>query len=148
MESNTSAGGYTLGVIDIGSNSGRVMVARVRDAAHLDVLGDARSPLRLVRDVADGGRLSTETMERTVRNLAKVDRRMRGDYPISRLHGFVVDRRRVDDVSSLLASAQANDRARVPGLNTDRSDSIVGGALVIQSVMDRLLAPDLTVAGY
>jgi exopolyphosphatase/guanosine-5'-triphosphate,3'-diphosphate pyrophosphatase len=300
MELGTSGRGQTLGVIDIGSNSGRVMVARVRDAAHLDVLGDARSPLRLVRDVADGGRLSTETIERTlrilrgfvavakcagadrtvavataavreasngeefierarqelgvaveiadgaeeaqlgflgavhglpiehgivldvgggslqlvhfrdrqmrrswslklgalrlsdrflrsdppsrgemralkqyvyelleaagvsplladermvgtggtVRNLAKVDRRLQGDYPISRLHGFVVDRRRVDDVSALLASAPASDRARVPGLNTDRSDSIVGGALVIQSVMDRLLAPDLTVAGY
>ena len=34
------------------------LVARVLDAAHLDVLGDARSPLRLVRDVAQGGRLS------------------------------------------------------------------------------------------
>jgi exopolyphosphatase/guanosine-5'-triphosphate,3'-diphosphate pyrophosphatase len=300
MELDTSPGGQTLGVIDIGSNSGRVMVARVRNAAHLDVLGDARSPLRLVRDVAHGGKLSAETMERTlrilrgfvavatcagadntvavataavreasngeefidhvrqelgirveiadgaeeaqlgflgavhglpiehgivldvgggslqlvhfrnrrmlrswslklgalrlsdrflrsdppsrgemralkehvyealeqagvsplladermvgtggtVRNLAKVDRRLQGEYPISRLHGFVVDRRRVDDVSSLLSGASASDRGRVPGLNTDRSDSIVGGALVVQSVMDRLLAPDLTVAGY
>jgi exopolyphosphatase/guanosine-5'-triphosphate,3'-diphosphate pyrophosphatase len=300
MASNTSAGGHTLGVIDIGSNSGRVLVARVRNAAHLDVLGDARSPLRLVRDVARGGQLSPETIERTlrilrgfvavatsagadrtvavataavreasngeefidrtrhelgvhvviadgaeeaqlgflgavhglpiehgivldvgggslqlvhfrdrqmlrswslklgalrlsdrflrsdppsrgemralkahvygfleeagvspllpdermiatggtVRNLAKVDRRLLGEYPISRLHGYVVDRRRVDDVSSLLATATASDRGRVPGLNTDRSDSIVGGALVIQSVMDRLLAPELTVAGY
>ena len=43
------------------------MVARVLGAAHLDVLGDARSPLRLVRDVANGGRLSAETIERTLR---------------------------------------------------------------------------------
>src|SRR5579859_1936523 len=292
--------GQTLGVIDIGSNSGRVMVARVLGAAHLDVLGDARSPLRLVRDVATGGRLSAETIERTlrivrgfvavassvgahrtvavataavrearngeqfidrvrselgipvdiadgaeearygfygavhglpiehgivldvgggslqlvhfrerhllqswslplgalrlndkflqsdppsrgemrnlkehvyatledagisslqadeyligtggtVRNLAKVDRRLRGEYPISRLHGYVLERRRLDDASSMLAREFAGDRARVPGLNADRSDSIVGGALVIQAVMDRLLASDLTVAGY
>jgi exopolyphosphatase/pppGpp-phosphohydrolase len=33
-------------------------------------------------------------------------------------------------------------------LNSDRSDSIVGGALVVQAVMDRLLAPELSVAGY
>jgi exopolyphosphatase/guanosine-5'-triphosphate,3'-diphosphate pyrophosphatase len=298
---DTLADGQTLGVIDIGSNSGRVMVARVRGAAHLDVLGDARSPLRLVRDVTKGGRLSTETIERTlrivrgfmavascagaertvavataavreasnghelierarvelgipveiadseqearlgflgaahglpiehgivldvgggslqlvhfrarrlerwwslplgalrlndrfltrsdpptrgemrslkehvyatleqagvtsllsdermvgtggtVRNLAKVDRRMRGDYPISRLHAYVVDRRRLDDVSNLLAGTPGSDRARVPGLNSDRSDSIVGGALVVQAVMDRLLAAELTVAGY
>jgi exopolyphosphatase/guanosine-5'-triphosphate,3'-diphosphate pyrophosphatase len=300
MRAETAVAGQTLGVIDIGSNSGRVMVARVVDAAHLDVLGDARSPLRLVRDVATGGRLSAETIERTlrivrgfvavassvgaqrtvavataavreasngeqfiervrnelgipvdiadgaeearfgfygavhglpvengivldvgggslqlvhfrrrrllqswslplgalrlndkflqsdppsrgemrnlkehvyatlegarvsslqadesligtggtVRNLAKVDRRLRGEYPISRLHGYVLQRRRLDDASSMLAREFAGDRARVPGLNGDRSDSIVGGALVIQAVMDRLLASDLTVAGY
>lgn len=292
--------GHTLGVIDIGSNSGRVLVARVRGAAHLDVLGDARSPLRLVRDVARAGQLSSETIERTIgivrgfiavatsngaertvavataavreaengeafiertrqelgipveiadgdeearygfhgavhalpvqdgivldvgggslqlihfrnrrversvslplgalrlndrflksdpptrgemralkehvyaslekagiqrlqsdermvgtggtiRNLAKVDRRMRGDYPISRLHGYVLDRRRVDGVVSLLSGTPSSNRAAIPGLNSDRSDSIVGGALVVQGVMDRLLASDLTVAGY
>ena len=292
--------GKTLGVIDIGSNSGRVLVARVRGAAHLDVLGDARSPLRLVRDVARDGELSDETIERTlgivrgfvavarssgaertvavataavreasngdeliqrtrdelgipvdiadgdeearygflgavhglpvqdgivldvgggsiqlihfrhrrlerswslplgalrlsdrflksdtptrgemralkehvyaslekagirplaadehmvgtggtIRNLAKVDRRMRGDYPISRLHGYVLDRRRLDGVTSLLSGTSANNRAAIPGLNADRADSIVGGALVVQGVMDRLLASDLTVAGY
>ncbi|MGI9147566.1 MAG: hypothetical protein ACR2IK_13595 [Chloroflexota bacterium] len=296
----TAGGGQTLGVIDIGSNSGRVMVARVLGAAHLDVLADARSPLRLVRDVAGSGKLSAETIERTLgivrgfvavatssgaertvavataavreasngdafiervrreleipvniadgaeearygfygavhglpvehgivldvgggslqlvhfrerrlwrswslslgalrlsdrflrsdppsrgemrslrahvhaalegagvsplraserlvvtggtmRNLAKVDRRLRGEYPISRLHGYRLDRRRVDEASLLLARQTSAERGRVPGLNADRLDSIVGGALVIQTVMDRLQAPELTVAGY
>ncbi len=287
-------------MIDIGSNSGRVLVARVRGAAHLDVLGDARSPLRLVRDVARAGELSPETIDRTlrivrgfmavavssgaertmavataavreasngeqfiertrselgisvdiangdeearfgfmgavhglpvqdgivldvgggsiqlihfrgrrlqrswslplgalrlsdrflrsdpptrgemralkehvygilseagirplavgermvgtggsIRNLAKVDRRMRGDYPISRLHAYVLDRRRLDGVASLLSGTPANSRATIPGLNADRADSIVGGGLVVQAVMDRLLASELTVAGY
>jgi len=84
----------------------------------------------------------------TIRNLAKVDRRLRGEYPISRLHGYVLDRRRLDDASAMLAREFAGDRARVPGLNSDRADSIVGGALVSQAVMDRLLASDLMVAGY
>jgi exopolyphosphatase/guanosine-5'-triphosphate,3'-diphosphate pyrophosphatase len=84
----------------------------------------------------------------TIRNLAKVDRRMRGDYPISRLHAYALDRRRLDGVASLLSGTPANNRAAIPGLNSDRSDSIVGGALVVQAVMDRLLAPELTVAGY
>jgi exopolyphosphatase/guanosine-5'-triphosphate,3'-diphosphate pyrophosphatase len=292
--------GEVLGVIDIGSNSGRVMVARVDSAAHLEVLGDARSALRLVRDVARNGELSAETIARTlsilrgfvavarcsgadrtvavataavreasngeafieqaraelgvevniadaeqeaqfgflgaihalptehgivldvgggslqlvhfrnrrqqrswslklgalrlsdrylasdpptraemrslkdyvdralrqagvtalrfdeqlvgtggtVRNLAKIDRRLIGEYPISRLHGYVVGRRRLDEVTNLLATASAGDRGEVPGLNEDRSDSIVGGALVVQAVMDRLLANLLTVAGY
>ena len=272
MSSQNIGAGLTLGVIDIGSNSGRVLVARVRGAAHLDVLGDARSPLRLVRDVARDGELSTETIDRTlrivrgfvavastsgaertmaiataavreagngeafiertrhelgipleiadgdeearfgflgavhalpvqdgivldvgggslqlihfrsrklerswslplgalrlsdrflkldsptrgemralkehvnatldragilrlqkdermvgtggtIRNLAKVDRRMRGVYPISRLHGYVVDRRRLDGVVSLLSGTPANNRATIPGLNADR----------------------------
>src|SRR5437763_14975084 len=64
-----AAGGQTLGVIDIGSNSGRVLVARVRGAAQLEVVGDARSPLRLVRDVAREGELRPETMDRTLRIL-------------------------------------------------------------------------------
>ncbi|MCA1646649.1 MAG: hypothetical protein LC797_14725, partial [Chloroflexi bacterium] len=84
----------------------------------------------------------------TVRNLAKVDRRTRSDYPISRLHGYTIDRRRLDDAGALLASQPAGDRGRVPGLNVDRADSIVGGALVVQAVMDRLRAVDFTVAGY
>lgn len=300
MDNDPTGKGHTLGVIDIGSNSGRVLVARVRGAPHLEVLGDARSPLRLVRDVARWGRLSTETMERTlrilhgfvtvakcagaerttavataavreasngeefiertrrelgipveiadgeeearfgflgavhglpiehgivldvgggslqlihfrgrrlqrswsmslgalrlsdqflktdppsksemralkdhvyasleragilplradeqlvgtggtIRNLTKVDRRMRGEYPISRLHGYQLDRRRLDEVTALLSGSTLSNRAAIPGLNEDRSDSIVGGALVVQAVMDRLLAGDLTVAGY
>jgi exopolyphosphatase/guanosine-5'-triphosphate,3'-diphosphate pyrophosphatase len=67
MEAQSAVGGQTLGVIDIGSNSGRVLVARVKSAAHLDILGDARSPLRLVRDVAKRGELSEETIARTLR---------------------------------------------------------------------------------
>src|ERR1700682_1744209 len=67
MRAETLVAGQTLGVIDIGSNSGRVMVARVDSAAHLDVLGDARSPLRLVRDVTSDGLLRPETIERTLR---------------------------------------------------------------------------------
>ena len=300
LQQDARAAGKTLGVIDIGSNSGRVLVARVRGAAHLDVLGDARSPLRLVRDVARGGKLSTETIERTlriirgfvavarsagadqttavataavreasngdeliertredlgipveiadgdeearfgflgavhglpvqhgivldvgggslqvihfrdrrlerswslplgalrlsdrflksdppgrgemrslkehvyaslekagirplrtderllgtggtIRNLAKVDRRLLGDYPITRLHGYSLDRRRLDEVGALLAGASASNRGGIPGLNSDRADSIVGGGLAVQAVMDRLLASDLTVAGY
>jgi exopolyphosphatase/guanosine-5'-triphosphate,3'-diphosphate pyrophosphatase len=296
----TMGTGHTLGVIDIGSNSGVVLVARVRDAAHLDVLDDARSPLRLVRDVARAGQLSRETVDRTlgilrgfvavatssgaertlavataavreasngaafiqhtreelgipvdiagadeearygflgavhalpvqdgivldvgggslqlvhfrgrqlerswslplgalrlndrflrsdppargemralkehisdtlqragirplgpgerligtggtIRNLGKIDRRMRTEYPISRLHGYVLERRRLDAVASLLAGSSASSRVTIPGLNADRADSIVGGALVVQGIMDRLLAPELTVAGY
>jgi exopolyphosphatase/guanosine-5'-triphosphate,3'-diphosphate pyrophosphatase len=73
---------------------------------------------------------------------------MRREYPITRLHGYVIDRRRLDEAGGLLAAAPVVERGRLPGLNSDRADSIVGGALVVQAVMDRLQAPLLHVAGY
>src|SRR6266700_477870 len=58
--------GQPLGVIDIGSNSGRLVVVGVDPGGHLRVLADARSPLRLARDVGTAGRLSTGAIDRTV----------------------------------------------------------------------------------
>ena len=85
----------------------------------------------------------------TIRNLAKVDRRMRGDYPISRLHGYVLDRRRLDGVG-VAAGRHAGQRSRDdarPECRSCRTRSSAA-ALVVQAVMDRLLASELTVAGY
>ena len=40
-------------IIDIGSNSGRMVVFRSREGGHLDILEDARAPLRLGRGGED-----------------------------------------------------------------------------------------------
>jgi exopolyphosphatase/guanosine-5'-triphosphate,3'-diphosphate pyrophosphatase len=55
-----------LAIVDLGSNSGRVVVLRIDPTGHLEVLADARSPLRLARDVSNGGRLSSGAIQRTV----------------------------------------------------------------------------------
>src|SRR5262245_47494897 len=55
-----------LAVIDVGSNSGRVTVMRLHPSGHLEVLADARMPLRLAREVDDSGRLGTAALERTL----------------------------------------------------------------------------------
>jgi exopolyphosphatase/guanosine-5'-triphosphate,3'-diphosphate pyrophosphatase len=52
-------------VIDVGSNSGRVVVLRVGESGHLEVLANGRAPLRLARDLRDGDRLSSKTIEHT-----------------------------------------------------------------------------------
>jgi exopolyphosphatase/guanosine-5'-triphosphate,3'-diphosphate pyrophosphatase len=83
----------------------------------------------------------------TLRNLAKIDRRAREGYPITRLHGYVLGRRRVKDITDLLVDKKKKRRERVPGLNDDRGDSIVGGSLAIQTLMDVLEAPDVLVSG-
>ena len=53
-------------MIDIGSNSGRIIVVRVTEGGHLEILSDARVGLRLMRDIDTGGRLGPQALERTV----------------------------------------------------------------------------------
>ena len=51
-------------VIDIGSNSGRVMVYRQEAGGHLHVLAGSRASLRLVRELDRTGRIPAESLER------------------------------------------------------------------------------------
>jgi exopolyphosphatase/guanosine-5'-triphosphate,3'-diphosphate pyrophosphatase len=283
-------------VIDIGSNSGRMIVFRLRDGEHLDVIEDARAPLRLARDLRDSDRLGPEAIERTlqalrdfmavangagatrmvavataavrdaadgpelverarflgvplqvidgehearlgflgavhdlpvaggltmdvgggsvefarfrdrrlehawsmelgslrvsdrflrsdppepdelkalrkfvssslteagitelgigeelvgiggtVRNLAKVDMK-RSDYPLPLLHGYFLKERRLSELTEDLAARTMKRRAQMPGLNPDRADTIVGGALVIHGVMQHLGASRVVVS--
>ena len=55
----------------------------------------------------------------TLRNLAKIDQRA-SEYPIPRLHGYVLTRARLRETTARLLGARAKKRARVPGLNADR----------------------------
>ena len=57
---------HPVAVIDIGSNSGRVVVVRVSDDGHLQIVADERAPLRLARDLGMLGRLGEDALERTV----------------------------------------------------------------------------------
>lgn len=82
----------------------------------------------------------------TVRTLAKMDRRER-NYPIPRLHGYLLDRPRVDELVELVASRGLTKRAALSGLSADRADSIVGGALALQTVMEILDGRELIVSG-
>jgi exopolyphosphatase/guanosine-5'-triphosphate,3'-diphosphate pyrophosphatase len=82
----------------------------------------------------------------SLRNLAKVDQRASG-YPIARLHGYELRRRRLHEIALLLASERQKKRAKVPGLNADRRDSVVGGALVIETLMETLGAEEVVVSG-
>lgn len=82
----------------------------------------------------------------TVRNLAKMDGRAR-DYPISRVHGYVLARRRVREITSLLAAHRLRRRGSLPGLSNERGDSIVGGALAVETLMEVVDARAIQVSG-
>jgi exopolyphosphatase/guanosine-5'-triphosphate,3'-diphosphate pyrophosphatase len=73
----------------------------------------------------------------TVRNLAKIDLK-RADTDLPLLHGHELAARRLSSMVDDLAERSMRRRALVPGLNPDRADTIVGGALVVQGVMDHV----------
>ena len=66
MSGHSSPGRSPVGVIDIGSNSGRVVVLELDRAGHLRLLAGSRAPLRLVNDVDEKQSLSEASMARTM----------------------------------------------------------------------------------
>ena len=113
-------------------------IRRLRDHVRKRLRDAGIGPLRAGEDlVGTGG---------TLRNIAKIDRRSR-DYPIPRLHGYVVSRRRVSEVVEAVASRRLEKRGTIAGLNEDRGDSIVGGSLAIETLMEVLEAKEVWVSG-
>src|SRR3954447_13565017 len=64
MRAATSAA--PIAVIDIGSNSGRVVVYQVRPDGHLRILASSRASLRLVRDLKDKNSPGAQAINRTL----------------------------------------------------------------------------------
>ncbi|HLI50786.1 MAG TPA: hypothetical protein VKU87_03260, partial [Thermomicrobiaceae bacterium] len=83
----------------------------------------------------------------TIRTLAKMDRRHR-KYPLDRLHGYTIAREGIDRIVEQVSAVSQEDRSSLPGLSEHRADSIVGGALAVQLVMEMLGASKLSVAGF
>jgi exopolyphosphatase / guanosine-5'-triphosphate,3'-diphosphate pyrophosphatase len=81
----------------------------------------------------------------TIRNLAKIDRR-RVDYPMPLLHGYVLRRSRLEEIADVMAARSMSRRRSMPGLNPDRADSIVGGALAVLAAMEVLGAGHVLVS--
>jgi exopolyphosphatase / guanosine-5'-triphosphate,3'-diphosphate pyrophosphatase len=81
----------------------------------------------------------------TIRNLAKMDLRHR-EYPLPLLHGYALGSTRVGEITADLASRRMARRARIAGLNPDRADTIVGGALIVEGIVDHVGAAEVVVS--
>jgi exopolyphosphatase / guanosine-5'-triphosphate,3'-diphosphate pyrophosphatase len=82
----------------------------------------------------------------TIRNLSRIDRRIR-HYPIARVHAYQLSLKQLREVVKLVSTRRASARATLAGLNEDRVDSIVGGAVAVQTVMEHLEASDVMLSG-
>src|SRR3954451_3284990 len=67
-----------LGVVDLGSNSGRVLVVRLNDLGHLDVLETEGTPLRLVHELNTSASLGEPVVQRTLEVLRGFEAIARG----------------------------------------------------------------------
>ena len=65
----------------------------------------------------------------TIRNLARMMQKRRA-YPLDLLHGYFLSRAELEEATRLLLAKTARQRRRVPGVNEDRADVILAGALV------------------
>ena len=82
----------------------------------------------------------------TLRNLAKMDRQTRR-YPIGRLHGYELSVDRLGEIVDRLATTREKRRDDIPGLSSERADSIVGGAVAIQTLAEFVRAKHILVSG-
>ena len=116
----------------------RSQIRRLRDYVHRQLTkGGVKRLKRGDQLVGTGG---------TLRNLAKVDREARG-YPIGTLHGYELPIERLSATVDLLESLKERHRDNLPGLSADRADSIVGGAVAIQTLAEFVRATSIVVSG-
>jgi exopolyphosphatase / guanosine-5'-triphosphate,3'-diphosphate pyrophosphatase len=106
-------------------------------AEHLAPLIDElrRDPVPLV---AMGG---------TIRNLARAAQRKHA-YPLDLLHGYFLHAEELEEVTDRLLPLTRKKRARVPGINSDRADVILAGALVYRWLLRASGRDGLFVSGH
>ena len=81
----------------------------------------------------------------TIRNLARMQA-VQEDFPLGTLHGYVLHRSTLKEIIGQLSTLPLADRKKIPGLNSDRADIILPGAMGIATIMDRLGKDRLTVS--
>jgi exopolyphosphatase/guanosine-5'-triphosphate,3'-diphosphate pyrophosphatase len=81
----------------------------------------------------------------TIRNLARIEAE-RVRHPLSSLHGFTLGRESVEESIHLFRDLPLNERKRISGLNSDRADIILPGAMVLLAIMDRIQVEEVAIS--
>lgn len=72
----------------------------------------------------------------TITTMAAIDQRL-SPYDSARVHGYRLSRRAVDRLTSEMVAVPVATRRCLPGLQPERADIIVAGALVLQHLLTR-----------
>jgi exopolyphosphatase/guanosine-5'-triphosphate,3'-diphosphate pyrophosphatase len=110
-----------------------------------------REHIRAGLERARIGRLAAGTLligtGGTLRNLAKIDRESR-PYQVRSLHGYELRSDRLEEIVERLTSTRKRRLDDIPGLSGGRADSVVGGAVVIQTLAEFVKARRILVSGH
>jgi exopolyphosphatase/guanosine-5'-triphosphate,3'-diphosphate pyrophosphatase len=82
----------------------------------------------------------------TVRSLAGAVQHAAA-YPLDLLHGYRLERRALEELTAELLARTSSERAAIPGINPDRADVIVAGALVFRWLLRHGDRDHLVVSG-
>jgi exopolyphosphatase/guanosine-5'-triphosphate,3'-diphosphate pyrophosphatase len=75
-----------------------------------------------------------------------MDRNAHG-YPIRRLHGYALSLKHLHVIVEQLTTMRHKERDEISGLSAERADSIAGGALAIEALMEHVDASEILVSG-
>jgi exopolyphosphatase/guanosine-5'-triphosphate,3'-diphosphate pyrophosphatase len=82
----------------------------------------------------------------TVRSLGSAAQLAAG-YPLGLLHGYRLKRRALEELTDALITRTVAERAAIPGINPDRADVILAGALVLRWLLRRGEQDHLMISG-
>jgi exopolyphosphatase/guanosine-5'-triphosphate,3'-diphosphate pyrophosphatase len=82
----------------------------------------------------------------TARNIAHIHQKARA-YPLDHAHSYAMSADDVASVVELLRKLNLREREQVPGLNRDRADVILAGAVLLQQLMRRGRFRQMLVSG-
>ncbi len=82
----------------------------------------------------------------SMRLFAKLDRRHR-HHPVKRIHGYSISLRAMEKLVGDLTETDLEQRREIPGMNLERTHSIVGGAVVALALMEHSGAQRIMLSG-
>ncbi len=82
----------------------------------------------------------------TIRNLAKIQQK-RENYSLDLKHNYMFKEAHLANIVDMLAEATTAERKDISGLNSDRADIILAGAVVARELLARSAANAITISG-
>ena len=83
----------------------------------------------------------------TIRTLAEIDMQQR-NYPLDRVHGYSYTLERLNEIVDTLRGMTVRQRIDQFGLNRDRADVILAGALILRRLMRQARFESISVGGH